>query len=57
MDHHMTNETTTVSTAALRTLMQWCEDAIDFNDESDELAAKAFETLATELNSAETTTR
>ena len=31
------------------TLLEWCEDAIDFRDESDERAAEAFENLMNEL--------
>lgn len=34
-----------VPTDALTTLLQWCEDAIDFKDDSDEDAAKAWERL------------
>lgn len=45
-----TTDKTLVSTAALGTLMQWCEDAIDFRDDSDERAAKAFAALMADLS-------
>ncbi|MCU1312106.1 MAG: hypothetical protein JWO20_3231 [Candidatus Angelobacter sp.] len=42
----MSDQTKTlVSSSALKTLLESCEDAIDFNDESDELAAAAFNRL------------
>lgn len=36
---------TSVPTESLKTLLEWCEDAIDFKDDSDNSAAKAWETL------------
>lgn len=38
-------EKTTVSTDSLQTLLRWCEDAIDFRDETDAEAAKAWDEL------------
>jgi|tagenome__1003787_1003787.scaffolds.fasta_scaffold20757175_3 hypothetical protein len=40
---------TLVSTAQLKTILEWCGDAIDFNDDTDELAAKAWEALSDEI--------
>ena len=31
-----------VSQRSLRTLLEWCNDAIDFKDEADKRAARAF---------------
>ena len=42
-------EKTLVTTASLKMLLAWCEDAIDFRDESDADAAAAFETLFNEM--------
>lgn len=39
----MTEPKTAVTSSALKDLLMWCEDAIDFRDESDEWAAKAFD--------------
>jgi hypothetical protein len=43
------SEKTLVTTSSLKTLLAWCEDAIDFRDESDADAAAAFETLYNEM--------
>jgi hypothetical protein len=43
---------TLVSADALRKLLQWCEDAIDFHDESDDAwVVPSFDTLHDELDS------
>ncbi len=42
-------EKTAVPTESLKSLLEWCEDAIDFRDESDEVAAKAWNVLKQEL--------
>lgn len=34
-----------VNKAALKTLLLWCEDAIDFKNESDDDAASAFDKI------------
>jgi hypothetical protein len=42
-------QTITVPANALTTLLRWCEDAIDFHDDSDDAAAKAWEALTDAL--------
>lgn len=41
--------TTSVPADALKTLLQWCEDAIDFNDDTDQAAAAAWNTIMEEI--------
>lgn len=42
-------QTTTVPTESLKTLLKWCEDAIDFKDDTDAAAAQAWHTLMDEF--------
>ena len=40
-----------VRARALKTLLEWCSDAIDFRDETDAQVAEAFDQLTTDAGS------
>ena len=50
MEGRMAAAKAEVSVGELRSLIEWCADAIDFKNDSDRQAAKAFRTIVREAD-------